>query len=106
MTRIKEILNERHISLKEFAAMLNISYTALYLQINKPSYPTLEKWANVLNVPMWQLFASPEEVSAHSQDTSSDFAAYIRCDGVHLTADTLEDFWHLVDELSSTHPRR
>lgn len=106
MTRIKEILNERHISLKEFAAMLNISYTALYLQINKPSYPTLEKWANVLNVPIWQLFASPEEVCAHQQDTSSDFAAYIRCDGVHLTADTLEEFWHLVDELKSTHPRR
>lgn len=106
MTRIKEILNERHISLKEFAAMLNISYTALYLQINKPSYPTLEKWANVLNVPIWQLFASPEEVSAHQQDTSSDFAAYIRCDGVHLTADTLEEFWHLVDELKTTHPRR
>lgn len=66
MTRIKDILNERKISLKEFAAMLNISYTALYLQINKPSYPTLEKWAAVLNIPMWQLFASPEEVAANT----------------------------------------
>ena len=35
MTRIKDILNERNISLKEFAAELGISYTALYLQINK-----------------------------------------------------------------------
>lgn len=64
MTRIKDILNERNISLKEFAAELGISYTALYLQINRPSYPTLEKWAAVLNIPMWQLFASPEEVAA------------------------------------------
>lgn len=64
MTRIKDILNERNISLKEFAAELGISYTALYLQINRPSYSTLEKWAAVLNIPMWQLFASPEEVAA------------------------------------------
>ena len=63
MTRIKDILNERNISLKEFAAELGISYTALYLQINRPSYPTLEKWAAVLNIPMWQLFASPDEVA-------------------------------------------
>lgn len=63
MTRIKDILNERNISLKEFATELGISYTALYLQINRPSYPTLEKWAAVLNIPMWQLFASPEEVA-------------------------------------------
>lgn len=106
MTRIKEILNERHISLKEFAAMLNISYTALYLQVNKPSYPTLEKWANVLNVPMWQLFASPEEVCASTQNKDTDFAAFIRCDGVHYTADSFEEFLTIAEELSSTHPRR
>ena len=28
----------------------------------KPSYPTLEKIATALNVPMWQLFASPDEI--------------------------------------------
>lgn len=28
----------------------------------KPSYPTLEKIATALDVPMWQLFASPEDV--------------------------------------------
>lgn len=100
MTRIKEILNERHISLKEFAAMLNISYTALYLQINKPSYPTLEKWASVLSVPMWQLFASPEEVNT-PQETSSDFAAFVRFKGIHYTADTLEEFNIIVEEIKS-----
>lgn len=100
MTRIKEILNERHISLKEFAAMLNISYTALYLQINKPSYPTLEKWANVLDVPMWQLFASPEEVNI-PQEINSDFAAFIRFKGIHYTADSLEEFNTIVEEIRS-----
>lgn len=100
MTRIKDILNERNVSLKEFAAMLNISYTALYLQINKPSYPTLEKWASVLGVPMWQLFASPEEV-AQTNDTSTDFAAFIRFKGIHYTADNLEEFNNIVEEIKS-----
>lgn len=100
MTRIKDILNGRNISLKEFAAMLGISYTALYLQINKPSYPTLEKWASVLGIPMWQLFASPEEV-APTRDNSSDFAAFIRFNGIHYTADTLEEFNTIVEEIKS-----
>lgn len=99
MTRIKDILNERNISLKEFAAMLGISYTALYLQINKPSYPTLEKWASVLDIPMWQLFASPEV--APTNDTSTDFAAYIRYKGIHYTADTLEEFLKQVEEIKT-----
>lgn len=101
MTRIKEILNERHISLKEFAAMLNISYTALYLQINKPSYPTLEKWASVLSVPMWQLFASPEEVCVQSQNKDIDFAAFVRYNGIHYTADNLEEFNTIVEEIKT-----
>lgn len=100
MTRIKEILNERNISLKEFARMLGISYTALYLQINKPSFPTLEKWSSVLGVPMWQLFASPAEVNT-PQENNSDFAAFIRYKGIHYTADTLEEFNIIVEEIKS-----
>lgn len=100
MTRIKEILNERNISLKEFARMLGISYTALYLQINKPSFPTLEKWSSVLGVPMWQLFASPAEVNT-PQENNSDFAAFIRYKGIHYTADTLEEFNTIVEEIKS-----
>lgn len=83
MTRIKDILNERNITLKDFAKMLGITYTALYQQIDKPSYPTLLKWSNVLNVPMWQLFASQDEVQRVS--VPSDFVAIIRCNGKVFT---------------------
>lgn len=83
MTRIKEILNERNVTLKDFAKMLGITYTALYQQIDKPSYPTLVKWGNVLNVPLWQLFASPDEV--RSDSAQPDFAAIIRCNGKVFT---------------------
>lgn len=101
MTRIKDILNERNISLKEFAGMLGISYTALYLQINKPSFPTLEKWSSVLGVPMWQLFASPEEVASTPQETNTEFAAFVRFKGIHYTADSLEEFNTIVEEIKS-----
>lgn len=102
MTRIKDILNERNISLKEFAAELGISYTALYLQINKPSYPTLEKWASVLGVPMWQLFASPEEVSnVPPHETNTDFVAFVRYKGIHYTADSLEEFEKIAEEIKT-----
>ena len=63
----KQILKERNITQKEFAALLGISPVGLYQQIKTPSYPTLEKWVAVLNIPMWQLFASPEEVAANTQ---------------------------------------
>ena len=62
MTRIKELLKERNLTQKEFAEMLGISPVGLYQQLKAPSYPTLQKWSAVLNVPIWQLFASPKEV--------------------------------------------
>lgn len=62
---------------------------------------SLEKIADALDVPMWQLFASPEEVSTHLQNEDRDFAAFIRHKGVHYTADTLEEFNKIVEEIKS-----
>ena len=49
MNRIKEILKEKGITQQELADKLGVT-------------ETLERIANALNVPMWQLFASPNEV--------------------------------------------
>lgn len=68
MTRIKELLKERNLTQKEFAEMLGISPVGLYQQLKAPSYPTLQKWSAVLNVPIWQLFASHEEVNNENKD--------------------------------------
>jgi len=63
MHRIKELIKEKGYTQAEFAEKLQISRVGLSQLINgKPSYPTLEKIADALNVPMWQLFASPKEV--------------------------------------------
>jgi len=62
--RIKDVLKERGMTQQELADMIGVSYQSIKQTLNAPSVTTatLEKIATALNVPMWQLFASSEEV--------------------------------------------
>lgn len=61
--RIKDLIKEKGYTQQEFADKLEMTRVGLSQLINgKPSYPTLEKIATALEVPMWQLFASPSDV--------------------------------------------
>ena len=62
--RIKELLKEKGLTQQELADMVGVSYQSMKQTLNAPSVTTstLEKISTALNVPMWQLFASPEEV--------------------------------------------
>ena len=63
MNRIKEVLKEQGITINELADKIGISRVTLSTQINgTANIVSYEKIATDLNVPMWQLFASPEEV--------------------------------------------
>jgi Predicted transcriptional regulators len=63
MNRIKEILKEKGITQQELADKLGVTRISVVKTLaGNPSQETLEKIANALNVPMWQLFASPNEV--------------------------------------------
>ena len=74
MTRIKEILKEKGLTLNELADMLGISRQALSKQAKGIMLvETAEKIAAMLDVPLWQLFASPDEVRR------SDTAGTVRC---------------------------
>lgn len=66
--RIKEILKEKEITQQELANKIGVSYQSIKQTLNASSVTTstLEKIAAALEVPMWQLFASPEEVKAES----------------------------------------
>lgn len=66
--RIKDVLKERGMTQQELADMIGVSYQSIKQTLNAPSVTTatLEKIAFALNVPMWQLFASPEEVQPKS----------------------------------------
>ncbi len=64
MTRVKEILKERGITLNELAEALGVSRQALSRQVQgKMLIETAEKIAAALDVPLWQLFADPVVVS-------------------------------------------
>ena len=65
MNRIKEVIKERGFTITSLAEKLGIARESLSRMIVSPSYPTLEKIASALDVPMWQLFASPEEVGGN-----------------------------------------
>ena len=77
MNRIKELIKEKGYTQEQFAKELGISRAALVQQLDKPSYPTMEKYSSVLGVPMWQLFASVDDVS---RDISS---SVIECPHCH-----------------------
>ena len=74
MTRIKEILKEKKLTLNELADKLGVSRQALSKQAKGIMLvETAEKIAAMLDVPLWQLFASPDEVRR------SDTAGTVRC---------------------------
>lgn len=105
MLRIKELIKARGYTQKEFADKIGMSAVGLSQLVNgKPSYPTLEKFALALDVPIWQLFVSPED--AAGVDQGSDFCAFIRWKGIHYTADSESEFWKIVDELKTISGRK
>ena len=52
-----------HITQQELADKLGVTRISIVKTLaGNPSQETLERIAKALNVPMWQLFASPEEI--------------------------------------------
>lgn len=70
--RIKELLKEKGLTQQELADKVGVSYQSMKQTLNAPSVTTstLEKIATALNVPMWQLFTSPEEIQPQSDGVS------------------------------------
>ena len=63
MNRIKDILKEKKITMNELAEKIGISRVTLSSQINgTANVASYEKIAEALEVPMWQLFASKNDV--------------------------------------------
>lgn len=76
MLRIKEILKEKDLLMKDFAELMGVTTQTIGGQIRgKVQLATLEKMAAALDVPLWCLFASPDDVKRDlGIDTSTSAA--------------------------------
>ena len=71
MLRIKEILKEKDVGVSELADRLGVSRQALSKQIQgKMLVETAIRIASALNVPIWELFASKEDIIGNDADNN------------------------------------
>jgi len=68
--RIKIVIKEKGFTITSLAEKLGMTRENLSRTIVNPSSPTLEKLSEALDVPVWQFFASREDVLGDSDSTS------------------------------------
>ncbi len=74
--RIKEILKEKGLKGAELAEMLGINKITLYRNLSESNdlrMSTLEKIATALNVPLWSLLVSKEEITKDETNERTTF---------------------------------
>lgn len=98
MNRIKEVIKEQGFTITSLADKLGIARESLSRMIVSPSYPTLEKISNALDIPMWQLFASSEEVTG-----GGELTALIQYKGDFYKANTIEELKKIVAKIEEKH---
>ncbi|MBF1558173.1 MAG: helix-turn-helix transcriptional regulator [Prevotella salivae] len=91
MNRIEEVIKEHGYTITSLAEKIGTSKQNLFAKLKSPSYPTLIEIATALNVPMWQLFASPEEIAG-----AGDFVAFIKDGREIYHADSWQELEKLV----------
>ena len=93
--RIKEVLRERGITQDEIAKRLGINRVSVSRLLNEKNdmrVSTAEKFAEAIGCSVGELFEAEKDV---------EFAAFIRFKGIHYTADTLEEFEKIAEEIKS-----
>lgn len=91
MDRIEEILNQRGLSKAAFAELMGTSRQNVNALLKNPTRAKLEDIAKVLDVPLWQLFASPAEVA------SQEFIAFFYHKGRTHTPTTMKEILDILD---------
>ena len=103
--RIRELIKSKGYNQEEFAKLIGVTRSTLLGQIERPSYTTMEKIANALNVPIWQLFISEEDIvercSKPTYDDKSDFIALIKQGCELYSASSIAEARVVLDKLES-----
>lgn len=91
--RIKELIKEKGYTQAQFAEKLGITRVSLIQSLELPSGSTLERIAAALNVPMWQLFASPEEAKGE------ELTALIQHKSDYYKATSVDELKKIISEI-------
>lgn len=93
--RVKEVCKDKGVTLAEIASKIGVAQASLSKMLGgNPTIGTLEKISTALNVPVWQLFASPEEVTGEG-----DLTVLIHHKGYFYKATTIAELEKIVDEI-------
>lgn len=93
--RIKECCKEHNILMSELATKMGYEQVTSLNQLlrrRKIGLDKLEQMADIIGCKVSELF---------EEENKEDFAAYIRYNGVHYTADSIEEFMKQVEELKT-----
>lgn len=101
MFRIEEILKERGLTKKAFGDLIGTSKQNVNALLKNPTLNKLETIANALEIPIWQLFVSTNELSENKSDATSDFIALIKQGGELYSASSIAEARALLDKLES-----
>ena len=99
MFRIEEILKERGLTKKAFGDLMGTSKQNINALLKNPTLNKLETIANVLDIPLWQLFATSAEVNCDTD--ASAFIALIKQGGELYSASSIEEARRILDKLES-----
>ena len=76
---------------------MGVSRQAISKQLaGKLLLETLEKFASVLNVPVWELLASREEINALSSKDDSEVDGYVKVKGTLYEVHSFNDIEQLL----------
>lgn len=99
MFRIEEILKERGLTKKAFGDLMGTSKQNVNALLKNPTLNKIETIANVLDIPLWQLFATSAEVNCDTD--ASAFIALIKQGGELYSASSIEEARRILDKLES-----
>lgn len=93
--RIKELLKEKGMTQQNLADRMNVSLSAIKQMVSAESITTatLEKIAKALDVPLWQLFASPEETKGE------DLIALIQYKSDYYKATSVDELKKIIFQI-------
>jgi len=101
MFRIEEILKERGLTKKAFGDLIGTSKQNVNALLKNPTLNKLEAIANALEIPIWQLFVSTNELSENKSDATSDFIALIKQGGELYSASSIAEARNVLDTLEN-----